>query len=163
MKLFFLIITITFTTTFFLKSDDLIIEIDNPRFSEKGLNDKLYEIKAEKGLKSENELELFIVEGKFKPETNNKWIYLKADKGYFSQLNNHIELVNNIIFYTDEGEKITSNLAIFDMNNEIIKLTENVTHETNEGLIISDSSEISHNFNKVIYFGNVQTIIKNSY
>ena len=163
MKLFFLVSTIILITSLFSASEDLIIEIDNPKFSEKGLNDKVYEIKAKKGLKSENELELFTVEGKFKPEKNNKWIYLKAEKGYFSQLNNYIELKNNIIFYTDEGEKITSNQAIFDMNNDIIKLTENVNHETNEGLIISDSSEISHNFNKIIYLGNVQSIIKNSY
>ena len=163
MKLFFLVSTIIFITTFFSKSENLIIEIDNPKFSEKGLNDKVYEIKAKRGLKSENELELFTVEGKFKPEKNNKWVYLKAEKGYFSQSNNYIELEDNIIFYTEDGEKIRSNQAVFDMNNDIIKLTDNVSHETNEGLIISDSSKISDNFNKIIYIGNVQSTIKNSY
>ena len=55
-------------------SDDLIIEIDNPKFSEKGLDDKVYEIKANKGLKSEDKLELFSVEGKFKSNKGGKWI-----------------------------------------------------------------------------------------
>lgn len=163
MKLFILISTIIFAATFFSKSSELIIEIDNPKFSEKGLNDKIYEIKARRGLKSESELELFTVEGKFKPEKNNKWVYLKAEKGYFSQQKNYIELKDNIIFYTEDGEKITSNQAIFDMDNDIIKLTDNVSHETSEGLIISDISQISDNFNKIIYIGNVQSTIKNSY
>ena len=42
-----------------LSSDELVIEIDNPKFSEKGLNDRIYEIKANKGLKSNDSLELF--------------------------------------------------------------------------------------------------------
>ena len=140
--------------------DELIIEIDNPKFSEKGLNDKVYEIKAKKGFKSDNQLELITVEGKFKTKADGKWIYLEADKGNFSQTQNFIELENNIIFYTDDGEKIKSNYAIFDMNKDIIKLNENVSHESIEGLVFSDSSIISSNFSKIIYAGNVETIIK---
>ena len=78
-------------------SEVLVIEIDNPKFSEKGLNDKIYEIKAKKGLKLDDELELFTVEGKFKTEKNGKWIYLEAEKGSFSQITNFIELEKNII------------------------------------------------------------------
>ena len=69
------------------------------RFSEKGLSDKTYEIKAEKGLKSDNELKLFAIEGKFKTVKDGKWIYLEADKGNYFQDNNFIELQENIIFY----------------------------------------------------------------
>ena len=102
--IFFMTITLTL-------SEELVIEIDNPKFSEKGLNDRTYEIKAKKGLKSENELELFVVEGKFKTEKDGKWIYLKADKGKFNQNANHIKLEENIILYTDEGEKLRSHYA----------------------------------------------------
>ena len=51
---------------------------------QKGLSDKTYEIKAEKGLKSDNELKLFAIEGKFKTVKDGKWIYLEADKGNYS-------------------------------------------------------------------------------
>ena len=51
-----LLLVIFFIVTFFAKSDELVIEIDNPKFSEKGLNDKVYEIKAKKGFKSDNQL-----------------------------------------------------------------------------------------------------------
>ena len=151
--------TIIFLTATFVVSEDLVIEIDNPKFSEKGLNDKVYEIKAKKGLKSNEELELFTVEGKFKTKKDGKWIYLKADIGNFSQTSNIIELKKNIIFYTDDGEKFHANHATFDMNNDIIRLKDSVSHESIDGKIISESSEISENFNTIIYTGNVETII----
>ena len=160
-KLIVLISMIFFITTLFTKGDDKKIEIDNPKFSEKGLNDNVYEIKAKKGLKSDNELELFIVEGKFKSKKNGKWIYLEAEKGNFSQITNLIKLENNILFYTDDGEKIRANQATFDMNNDVIELIENVSHESIEGLILSDNSIISDNFNKISYAGNVKSTIWN--
>ena len=43
-----LLMTITISN-----SEELVIEIDNPKFSEKDLNDNTFEIKAKKGLKSE--------------------------------------------------------------------------------------------------------------
>ncbi len=147
---------------FFAESEELIIEIDNPKFSEKGLNDNIYEIKAKKGFKSNNELELLTVEGKFKLEKNGKWIYLEADKGNFSQVNNFIELEKDIIFYTDDDEKIYSNHATFDLDKDIINLNEGVSHENINGLILSDSSIISENFSKIIYVGNVESILKNA-
>ncbi len=152
---------ILLVSTFFIKSEELVIEIDNPKFSEKGLDDNIYEIKAKKGFKSDNKLELHIIEGKFKTEKNGKWIYLEADEGNFHQAKNIIELKKNIIFYTDDGEKIRSNYATFDMSNDIIKLKDSVSHESIEGIILSESSVISDNFNKIIYAGNVKSIMKN--
>ena len=140
----------------------MFIEIDNPRFSEKGLSDKTYEIKAEKGLKSDKELKLFVIKGKFKTAKDGKWIYLEADKGNYFQNNIFIELQENIIFYTDDGEKLSSNYATFDIQNDIIELTENVSHETMKGLILSDNSVITNNFNKITYFGNVVSLINTS-
>ena len=49
-------------------------KFDNPKFSEKGLDDKTYEIKAKKGLKSDVQLKLFAVEGKFKSDTDTEVI-----------------------------------------------------------------------------------------
>lgn len=159
-KFLFLIVTLLFVTMLFSKSDELRTEIDNPKFSEKGLDDRVYEIKAKKGLKKENELELFIVEGKFKTEKDGRWIYLTAEKGNYSQIHNYIELEENIIFYTDDGEKLESDHATFDMKNDVIKLHENVKHENVNGFVSSDNSTISDNFNVIIYAGNVITTIK---
>ena len=155
-------LTILFILTSLTYSEEVVIEIDNPRFSEKGLSDRTYEIKAEKGLKSDNELKLFAIEGKFKTVKDGKWIYLEADKANYSQDNNFIELRENIIFYTDDGEKLSSNYATFDIQNDIIELTENVSHETMKGLILSDNSVITNNFNKITYFGNVVSLINTS-
>ncbi len=161
-KVIILIIFSLFFTTSISASEELVIEIDNPKFSEKGLNDKIYEIKAKKGLKLDDELELFTVEGKFKSEKNGKWIYLEAEKGSFSQITNFIELEKNIIFYTDEGEKVTSSFATFDMTDDIIELNENVSHQTNEGIILSDKSIITNNFSKISYIGNVVSTFYNT-
>ncbi len=158
----FLSLIILLISTSLIYSDEAFIEIDNPRFSEKSLSDKTYEIKAEKGLKSDNELKLFAIEGKFKTVKDGKWIYLKADKGNYSQDYNFIELQENIIFYTDDGEKVISNYATFDIQNDIIELAENVSHESMKGIILSDSSIITNNFNKITYFGNVESLINTS-
>ena len=157
-----LFLIILFILTSLTYSEEVFIEIDNPRFSEKGLSDRTYEIKAEKGLKSDNELKLFAIEGKFKTVKDGKWIYLEADKGNYFQDNNFIELQENIIFYTDDGEKLSSNYATFDIQNDIIELAENVSHESMRGLILSDSSIITNNFNKITYFGNVESLINTS-
>tara|TARA_B100001027_G_scaffold211820_1_gene180460 strand:- start:451 stop:963 length:513 start_codon:yes stop_codon:yes gene_type:complete len=151
-----------FISTTLSSGEELFIEIDNPKFSEKGLSDKTYEIKAEKGLKSDNELKLFLIEGKFKTAKDGKWIYLEADKGSYSQDNKFIELEENIIFYTDDGEKLSSKYATFDIQNDIIELVENVSHKNIKGLILSDSSIITNNFNKITYFGNVESLINAS-
>ena len=151
-----------FISTTLSSGEELFIEIDNPKFSEKGLSDKTYEIKTEKGLKSDNELKLFLIEGKFKTAKDGKWIYLEADKGSYSQDNKFIELEENIIFYTDDGEKLSSKYATFDIQNDIIELVENVSHKNIKGLILSDSSIITNNFNKITYFGNVESLINAS-
>ena len=93
---------ILLVSTFFIKSEELVIEIDNPKFSEKGLDDKTYEIKAKKGLKSDVQLKLFTVEGKFKSDTDGRWIYMEADQGTYDQTLNQIELERNIKFYFDK-------------------------------------------------------------
>lgn len=138
--------------------NETIIEIDQPKFSEKGLDQKSYEIKAQKGIRSNDRLVLFNVEGKFKTNTG-LWIYMNADEGDYNQTINLIELSYNVHFYTDEGDKITSEKAIFKMEEDLIIFSKNVIHENNELKIKSDTTTISENFNNILHEGNVKTVI----
>ena len=138
--------------------NDLTIEIDNPRFSEKGLNEKQYEIKAERGLKSGENLKLFFVEGKFKT-SGGTWIYLKADTGEYNQLSNMINLNRNIEIISDRNDSIIADGANFDLANDIILLKKNIVYKKNKNTVTSDSSKIIDNFNYITYQGNVITTL----
>ena len=137
---------------------ETVIEIDQPRFSEKGLDQKSYEIKAQRGLRSSEKLILFDVEGKFKTH-DGLWIYMNADEGDYEQTKNTIKLTDNVQFYTDDGDKITSSNAIFKMNEDLIILRKNVFHENKELRIKSDTTTISNNFDNILHEGNVITEI----
>ena len=138
--------------------NDLTIEIDNPRFSEKGLDEKQYEIKAERGLKSGENLKLFFVEGKFKT-SGGTWIYLKADTGEYNQLSNMIDLNRNIEIVSDRNDSIIADGANFDLANDIILLKKNIVYKKNKNTVTSDSSKIIDNFNYITYQGNVITTL----
>ena len=138
--------------------NETIIEIDQPRFSEKGLDQKSYEIKAQKGLRSSEKLVLFDVEGKFKT-SDGLWIYMNANQGDFEQTKNIIQLSDNVEFYTDKGDKITSNIAIFKMDEDLIILKKDVYHKNKELSVKSDTTTISQNFDNILHEGNVKTEI----
>ena len=138
--------------------NETIIEIDQPRFSEKGLDQKSYEIKAQKGLRSSEKLVLFDIEGKFKTN-NGLWIYMNADEGDFKQEENIINLNKNVSFYTEYGDKILSENAIFKMNDDLIIFRNNVFHENSDGVIKSSIVTVSNNFNNIVYEGQVFTEI----
>ena len=140
-------------------NEEIAVEIDNPKFSEKGLDDKIYEIKADKGIKFANNLKLFIIEGKFKTE-NGTWIYLKADEGTYNQDSNIIELNKNINFYTDEQESLESDMAIFYISKDTIEFYDNVRHLTENTIVTSNNSKVINNFNNISYEGNVSTKFK---
>ena len=137
---------------------DTIIEIDNPKFSEKGLTKNAYEIKAEKGLKSSDEIKLIKVEGKFKTK-DDIWIFMNAETGFFNQISNNIKLEKNINFYTDANEIISSEFATYDIESGIIELTNNVSFKNNEIEIHASKCTLSNGFEKIIYDGNVLTKI----
>ena len=137
---------------------ETVIEIDQPRFSEKGLDQKSYEIKAQKGLRSSDKLVLFDVEGKFKTK-DGLWIYMNANEGDYEQTKNIISLSDNVNFYTDDGDKITSNNAVFKINEDLIILRKNVFHKNKKLRIKSDTTTISNNFDNIIHEGNVTTEI----
>ncbi len=138
-------------------NENLEIEIDNPRFSEKGLDKRLYEIKAARGIQKENNLELFFVEGKLRTDSGT-WLYLNAKKGNFNQLENFIELSGEIIFYSDENDKFHSDYALFLIDNDSIEFNKNIKHIKGSNIITADESKIKNNFNHIIYEGNVSTL-----
>ena len=137
---------------------DTIIEIDNPKFSEKGLTKNAYEINAEKGLKSSDGIKLIQVEGKFKTK-DDIWIFMNAEIGIFNQTSNNIRLEKNIHFYTDANETISSEFATYDIESGIIELTNNVLFKNNEIEIHANKCTLSNGFEKIIYDGNVLTKI----
>ena len=160
LRSFLIYILVSFLLSFNLNAseNDLTIEIDNPRFSEKGLDEKQYEIKAERGLKSGENLKLFFVEGKFKT-SGGTWIYLKADTGEYNQLSNMIDLNRNIEIVSDRNDSIIADGANFDLANDIILLKKNIVYKKNKNTVTSDSSKIIDNFNYITYQGNVITTL----
>ena len=150
-----LIILTIFQTSLF-SNESFEIEIDNPKFSEKGLDNRLYEIKAERGIQRENNLELFIVEGKLRTDSGI-WIYLDAKTGNFDQVENLIELSGEINFYTDKEDRFSSDKAIFSINDDLVEFNSNVEHTRRNIIISADESKIKNNFNHIIYKGNVST------
>ena len=156
----FFVILLLFLGNFNVIADEneATVEIDQPRFSEKGLDQKSYEVKAEKGLRSNEKLVLFNVEGKFKTN-DGLWIYMNANEGNYEQTKNIIKFSDNVKFYTDEGDKISSNRAIFKMDEDLIIMKQNVFHENKDLKIKSDSTTISNNFDNIFHEGNVVTEI----
>ena len=155
LSIFFLFILILFQSKIF-SNENLEIEIDKPKFSEKGLDNRLYEIKAERGIQKEGHLELFIVEGKLRT-SSGIWIYLNAKKGKFDQLENLIELNGEINFYTDEEDRFQSDNALFSINDDLIEFSNNVKHVRGSNIITANESKIKSNFNHIVYKGDVST------
>ena len=137
------------------------IEIKNPIFTTKSIDGSPYEIKAEKGLQRENNLDLFVIEAKLK--TNNDiWIYLNADKGTFNQSSGEILLESNIEIYTETDEKIFAELANVNTNGKIITLKKNVKYQDSNIFIQADESIINDDFSSITYYGNVKSKILKS-
>ena len=155
LSFFFFLISIFFQTNLF-SNENLEIEIDKPKFSEKGLDNRLYEIKAEKGIQREGNLELFIVEGKLRTDSGI-WIYLNAKKGNFDEVKNLIELNGEINFYTDEEDRFQSDNALFSINDDLIEFNNNVKHVKGSNIITANEAKIKSNFNHIVYKGDVST------
>jgi LPS export ABC transporter protein LptC len=136
------------------------IEISNPVFKNKGLNTNPYEITAKKGIHIKNDIELYVVFGKFTND-NSELIYIKADKGFYNQNNQSIELIGNVLIYDDIGNKTTTNTAIIDIDNKIMNLTDNIVSVSGTSTIKSNSSVIDEKNNSIVYSGNVKVKIEN--
>ena len=135
------------------------MEIANPILTTKGINANPYEIKASNGIKKGDDLELFQIEGKLKTK-NGIWTYLNADRGIYNQISGVIFLFNNVLFYTENNEKLISDEAIVDLNKDIITLLSNVEHINQNNEIKAEKSVIQGDFQKIAFFGNVRTNLK---
>jgi len=159
--LFFL--NLFFYTSFSISENtETPIEIANPVFTTKGVNEMPYTIKATSGIQRGNDLELYKIEGKIK-NRDNIWIYISADKGVYNQISQIVFLYNNIEIYTDNEQRLVSDEAIIDMHKDIITLISNVEYENQKNRVVADKSVISDNFKSFDYSGNVKTNINNYY
>tara|TARA_B100000686_G_C16783518_1_gene973590 strand:- start:1696 stop:2211 length:516 start_codon:yes stop_codon:yes gene_type:complete len=159
---FFLIFNIFFYSKKSISENiETPIEIANPIFTTKGINEMPYTIKAASGIQIGNNLELFQIEGKIK-NRDNIWIYLNADKGNYDQISQVVFLFNNIEVYTNNKEKLISDEAIIDMKKDIITLLYNVEYENSYNKIKADKSVIRNNFQSFEYIGSVKTNLKNN-
>ncbi len=136
------------------------IEISNPIFTTKGINEMPYTIKASSGIQKGDNIELYHIEGKIK-NRDNIWIYLNAEKGNYNQISQVVFLYQNIEVYTDNEEILLSDEAIVDIQQDKITLISNVKYENKISTIEADKSVISNDFQNFDYSGSVKTSISN--
>jgi len=142
------------------ENSEIPIEIENPIFTTKGVNEMPYTIKAALGIQRGNNLELYEIEGKIK-NRDNIWIYINADKGNYNQISKIVFLFNNIEVYSDNEERLISDEAVIDIEQDVITLLSNVKYENQNNSIEADKSVIKNKFKSFEYFGNVKTNINN--
>ena len=136
-----------------------VIEILNPTFVNKGLDENPYEIEAKKGIQINEDIELYAVTGKF-TDKDKKLIYISADKGYYSQNQQVIELTGNVLMYDDLGNKTSTEKATIDIEIKKTVLTNKVISVTDTSEIQSNSSIVDDENDFVTYNGNVKVKIK---
>ena len=151
---------ITYSSYSVSENSEAPVEIANPVFTTKGINEMPYTIKAALGIQRGENLELYEIEGKIK-NRDNIWIYINADKGNYDQISQVVFLFNNVEVYTDDKERLLSDEAIIDIEKDIITLISNVKYKNQDNVIEADKSVIKNKFKSFEYFGNVQTIINN--
>ena len=137
-----------------------VIEILNPTFVNKGLDENPYEIAAKKGIQINEDIELYSVTGKF-TDKDKKLIYMSADKGYYSQNQQVIELTGNVLMYDDLGNKTSTENATIDIEIKKVVLTNKVISVTDTSEIKSNSSIVDDENSLITYTGNVKVKIKN--
>jgi len=151
---------ITYSSYSVSENSEAPVEIANPVFTTKGINEMPYTIKAALGIQQGENLELYEIEGKIK-NRDNIWIYINADKGNYDQISQVVFLFNNVEVYTDDKERLLSDEAIIDIEKDIITLISNVKYKNQDNMIEADRSVIKNKFKSFEYSGNVQTIINN--
>jgi len=141
------------------RSSPDIIEISNPTFKNKGLNTNFYEIKAKKGIQINQNIELYEINGKF-TDDNNELFFIKSDKGLYSQINQIIDLLGNVLISDEFGNITSTDSAIINIENRKIRLLNKVVSISNTSIIKSDSSIIDETNGIIIYTGNVKVKIE---
>ena len=136
------------------------IEISNPIFKNKGLNTNPYEIIAKKGIQTKSDIELYEVFGKFTND-NNELIYIEADKGFYSQNSQLIELIGNVLIYDNMGNKTSTRAAVINIESRTMNLTDDIVSVSGTSTIKSNLSAVDEKNNIIVYSGNVKVKIKN--
>ena len=131
-----------------------VIEISNPVFKSKGLDSNSYVIKARKGLQDESDIELFNIDAEFMGE-DNKLFFVSADRGFYRQKNETIELSENVIIVDELNNRTSASNAIIDVNIKKITLFDEVISVTNSSSISSKKSIVDKIENTITYSGNV--------
>ena len=142
------------------KSSSGATEILNPTFRNKGLDTNPYEIKAEKGIQINQDIELYKIEGKF-TDDNNELFFIKADMGLYSQINQTIDLVGNVLMSDEFGNTTSTDSATIDIEDNKMRLLNRVVSISSTSMIKSDSSIIDEAKDIITYTGNVDVKIKN--
>jgi len=141
------------------RSSPDITEISNPTFKNKGLNTNFYEIKAKKGIQINQDIELYEINGKF-TDSNNELFFIKSDKGLYSQINQIIDLLGNVLISDEFGNITSTDSATINIENRKIRLLNKVVSISNTSIIKSDSSIIDETNGIIIYTGNVKVKIE---
>ena len=137
-----------------------VVEILNPTFVNKGLDQNPYEIAAKKGIQINEDIELYTVTGKF-TDKDKKLIYISADKGYYNQNQQVIELAGNVLMHDDSGNKTSTENATIDIEIKKVVLTNKVISVTETSEIQANSSIVDDENSLITYTGNVKVKIKN--
>jgi hypothetical protein len=137
-----------------------VVEILNPTFVNKGLDQNPYEIAAKKGIQINEDIELYTVTGKF-TDKDKKLIYISADKGYYNQNQQVIELTGNVLMHDDSGNKTSTENATIDIEIKKVVLTNKVISVTETSEIQANSSIVDDENSLITYTGNVKVKIKN--
>ena len=144
------------------RSSPDIIEISNPTFKNKGLNTNFYEIKAKKGIQINQNIELYEINGKF-TDDNNELFFIKSDRGLYSQINQIIDLLGNVLISDEFGNITSTDSATINIENRKIRLLNKVVSISNTSIIKSDSSIIDEANGIIIYTGNVKVKIESKW
>ena len=137
-----------------------IVEISNPIFKSKGLNTDTYIIKADKGIQNGDNIELNKIRAEFEVK-NGKILYVYADKGDYSQLNETIKLSKNVQIIDELNNKTSTKKALIDIKMKKITLSEEVISISANSSVKSDTSVIDDLNKTITYSGNVKVQIKN--
>ncbi len=140
-------------------SSEDIVKISSPIFKSKGLDTNTYTIKAEKGLQSDSNIELYKINATFEGE-NNKIFYVYADEGFYNQQDDTIELNKNVEIVDELKNKTFSKKAFINIRTKIITLSEEVISISANTSIKSDSSIVDDLNKTVTYLGNVKVQIE---
>ena len=89
--------------------------------------------------------------------------FIKSDKGLYSQINQIIDLLGNVLISDEFGNITSTDSATINIENRKIRLLNKVVSISNTSIIKSDSSIIDETNGIIIYTGNVKVKIESKW